>query len=110
MTSRNCTVHQVSPGSSYQSLLTTPSHTFTGLWLYVYEYKNPTGERIWAVWSPTGSNREAIVALPDTGGKVNRAERMPLKEGPAAQVKWETAADGKISLTVTESPAYLWIK
>jgi hypothetical protein len=80
--------------------------------LSVSEFKNPAsaGERIWAVWSPTGSNREAAVTLPSTGGTVYRAERMPLKDGPAEKVKWDTRADGMISLTVTESPTYVRIK
>ena len=53
--------------------------------LYAYEFQNGTNskERIWAVWSPTGKNREAEVVLPAPGGKIVRAEQMPLQAGKA---------------------------
>lgn len=80
--------------------------------LYVYEYRSGANdkERIWAVWSPTGSNRQAEVTLPDPGGKIVRAERMPLKAGAAEAVHCEVKSGGKIGVPVSESPVYLWIE
>lgn len=80
--------------------------------LYIHEYQNVAhkNERIWAVWSPTGSNRQAEIALPAPGGAVYKAERMPLKAGDAEQVHWETGHDGKVKVTVSESPTYLWYR
>ncbi len=80
--------------------------------LYVYENRNATNrkERIWAVWSPTGTNRETEVSLPAPGGSVVRAERMPLKAGEAESVSWEAGKDGTIKVTAGESPIYLWLR
>lgn len=75
--------------------------------IYVYEYRKGTN-RIWAVWSPTGSGRHVDVALPATGGKIVRAERMPLKEGAAETVPLVTKG-GATTLAVDEVPVYLWI-
>ncbi len=79
--------------------------------LYAYEYQSGTGKksRIWAVWSPTGSNRTADVTLPAPGGTVVKAEAMPLKDGAADAAPYTVQPDGQIKLTVGESPVYLWI-
>jgi hypothetical protein len=79
---------------------------------YVYEYQSGTNkrERIWAVWSPTGSNRQAEIVLPAPGGTIYKAERMPLKAGAAEPVHWTTGQDGKIRVTASESPIYLWLR
>ena len=79
--------------------------------LYAYEYQNGTNpkDRIWAVWSPTGSKREAEVVLPIISGKIVRAEQMPLQTGKAKPVTFHTEG-GKTTLKVGESPVYLWIQ
>lgn len=79
--------------------------------LYAYEYRNGSNsrERIWAVWSPTGSNREMDAVLPAPGGKVRRAEQMPLQAGPAPPASFSVRRDGKIAMKVGETPIYLWI-
>ena len=80
--------------------------------LYVYEFAHgadPTN-RVWAAWSPTGSGREAEVTLPVAAGAVARAERMPLKPGPAEAVPWKAAEPGRLQVTVGEAPVYLWMK
>ena len=64
---------------------------------------------IWAVWSPTGKNREAEVVLPAPGGKIVRAEQMPLQAGKAKPVAYHEQG-GKTTLMVGESPTYLWIQ
>lgn len=79
--------------------------------LYVYEYRKGAADsdRIWAVWSPTGSNRTAEVALPPFGGKIVRAEQMPLQAGKAKPAAFRMQGE-KVTLTVGESPVYLWIQ
>lgn len=80
--------------------------------LYVYEYQRPSSpkDRIWVAWSPTGANTQGVVALPSLGGVIMRAERMPLKPGPADPVQFETGQDKTVRLPVSESPVYLWIR
>jgi hypothetical protein len=80
--------------------------------LYAYEYRHATDpkQRVWVAWSATGSNREADVALPAPGGKVIRAERMAQKPGAPEVARYEVRKDKTISLHVTESPTYLWIR
>lgn len=79
--------------------------------LYVYEYQSGTNskDRIWAVWSPTGTNREKAVTLPPPAGKIVRAEKMPLQTGKAKPVMVHTQ-EGKVTCTIGESPIYLWIQ
>ena len=79
--------------------------------LYAYEYQSGTNskDRIWAVWSPTGTKREAEVVLPVTGGKIVRAEQMPLQAGKAQPAAFHEQG-GKVTLKVGESPIYLWIQ
>jgi serine/threonine-protein kinase ATR len=78
--------------------------------LYVYEYQNATNskDRIWAVWSPTGTNRKSEVVLPALKGKIVRAEQMPLQAGQAESVAFDVQGS-KVTLTVGESPIYLWL-
>lgn len=79
--------------------------------LYVFEFAHgdDPGKRIWAVWSPTGSGRKAEVTLPG-GGKIERAERMPLTAGPAEKVVPEPTGSGSVRFEVSESPVYLWLE
>ena len=77
--------------------------------LYVYEFQNPNRPvgRIWAAWSPTGSEREATARLPRPPGRITRAEKMSLT--PAVETAtWSAKGDG-IELPLGESPTYLWI-
>lgn len=80
--------------------------------LSVYEYvqASDSKSRIWAAWSPTGSVRTADAVLPEPHAKVLKAERMPLKDGPAEAVNWEVRKDGSLAVPVTESPVYLWLR
>jgi hypothetical protein len=79
--------------------------------LYVYDYQHGSDpkQRIWAVWSPTGTDRTATVTLTGLPGKVEKAEQMPLAPGPAETVRFDTVRGG-IRLDVTESPAYLFLR
>lgn len=80
--------------------------------LYAYEFQrgDDPKQRIWAVWSPTGSGRTQDVALPAPPGPIARAETMPLKDGPPDPASWKSGPNGAVRLTATESPAYLWIR
>jgi hypothetical protein len=79
--------------------------------LYAYEFVHGSEPRrkILAAWSPTGSGRTAPVELPLGKAKVVRAERMALAPGDASKVD-ASAANGKVTLTVGESPVYLWLE
>ena len=79
------------------------------LYVYAYEHEDDPERVIWAIWSPTGSDRQMDVLLEDLPGEVIRAERMPLEEGDAPEVGFEH--DGAtILLSVDESPIYLHIR
>jgi hypothetical protein len=69
--------------------------------LYAYEYRAGT-KTVVVAWSPTGSGRSTTYA---PGGKILKAERMPLAPGaaPAVEVK-----DG--ALSIDESPTYIWLE
>jgi serine/threonine-protein kinase ATR len=78
---------------------------------YVFEYVNPDKPKkpIWVVWSPTGTQKEfsGKITVP---GQIAKAERMPLKAGDAESVSLVTDANGNVSVPVTESPLYIWLK
>ncbi len=78
--------------------------------VYAYEYASDTtpGERVVAVWSATGSGKKATIGLPLVG-EIRRAEAMPLQPGRATPVPF-TSTKGKVTLTVGESPVYLWVR
>ncbi len=76
--------------------------------VYVYEFihgDDPT-RRIWAVWSPSGTGKQARIELNDQGMKLLGAERMPLIAGDAL-AEHPTRRDGTISVELSESPVYL---
>jgi serine/threonine-protein kinase ATR len=77
--------------------------------LFIFEYVNPDKPRepVWVAWSPTGTQREVSQTIPVTG-TVQRAERMPLKDGPAENVTFQQNSAG-VTLSVGESPVYLWL-
>ena len=77
--------------------------------LYVYEFKHggPDNRVIWVAWSPTGNNRQRETTLSGVPGRLLSIEGMPLRDGPAAEVKHRRVNADKIQLTVTESPVYL---
>lgn len=79
--------------------------------VYAWEFVHATNpkQRAIVTWSPTGSGRSAEVSLPLNGGQVIRAEKMPLKEGPAATVN-TTVKDDKVQLKIDESPTYVFLE
>ncbi|HYG73991.1 MAG TPA: hypothetical protein VEK08_03205 [Planctomycetota bacterium] len=79
--------------------------------VYAYEFTHGTDakKRIWAVWSPTGSDRKAEITLPLEKLKLVSAEQMPLAPGDAPKV--EIKAHGEsIAVPVSESPLYILLE
>lgn len=78
--------------------------------LYIYEFVHgdDPDKLVWVVWSPTGEGRETEVEL-SPPGEVVKAERMPMADGDAEAVEIEQAGGG-VTITATESPAYLWVQ
>lgn len=77
---------------------------------YVYALSKPAnpGTVVWAVWSPTGSGRTASFSLDLQGRVLNRAEALPLADGPAPAVS-ATVANGQVSFMLSETPTFLWL-
>lgn len=79
--------------------------------VYLYEYAHATDpkRRIWAAWSPTGSDRKTTRALAKLPGAVERIERMPL--GPGEPETLPLPPDGKeLKLEIGESPVFLKLR
>ena len=74
----------------------------------VYEFSHGADpkRRVWVAWSPTGAGRTATIELPQFGGHIERAERMPLDE---QESRVELAKDER-KVLVTESPLYLFLR
>lgn len=75
--------------------------------VYVYEYQHVSNpkQRIWAAWSPTGSNRQTEVLLPAPAGKITHAERTPVAPDKVESVDWKM--DGKnLRTTLAEFPTF----
>lgn len=76
-----------------------------------YEYRSENNKQpyVWVLWSPTGSDRQEIVTLPSKGLRIIHSEFMPLKDGPAQAVPWQSLPDGRSEVTVGETPEYFWM-
>jgi len=81
-----------------------------GAYAYKFKHRSRSGDSIVAVWMGTRHGEKTEVTLPALGGKVVRAERMPLTPKLAETVPFRTTADGKVTVEVDGSPVYLWIK
>lgn len=79
--------------------------------VYAYEFVHGTNakQKIWCVWSPTGSGRKATVTLPLGKLQVKKAEHMPLAKGDATPAKTEVK-DGQLQLEISEAPVYVWLE
>ena len=77
---------------------------------YAYQFVHadrPTSKII-AAWSPSGDGRATEVTLPLDGGRVERAEFIPLTSDAAAHVEFRAKGES-ITLSVRESPTYFWL-
>ncbi len=77
---------------------------------HVFEFVkgSDAGDVVWAVWSATGDDRTVEVPL-TLPGRAVKAQRMPMKDGPAAAVRLAPGATS-VKLSVGESPIYIWIR
>ena len=73
----------------------------------VQEYGNDSKQRVWVVWSPTGSDKTSAVTLENVPGKLVNAEVMPVAPGRVLRPDIRENQDGRITLQVSESPTYL---
>ena len=78
----------------------------------VLRFRNATDElkTVVVAWSPTGDERSVAFTTPlPADRRVVRMQRMPL----AAQIEDlpapTTAADGTVTVTLSESPLYVWL-
>jgi hypothetical protein len=80
--------------------------------LQVDDYVNGSDakQHIWVAWLASGADKTQDVTLPKVPGKVTKAERMPLAAGDDAAKATFTAKGSEVTLTVVESPTYLWIQ
>ncbi|MBA3311982.1 MAG: hypothetical protein H0T47_01635 [Planctomycetaceae bacterium] len=79
---------------------------------FVYEFTHETEpkKRVWAVWSPTGAERETTVTVDIAAGMIQKAERMPLAAGAAENVAWKSISATSVAVPASESPVFLWIE
>ena len=78
------------------------------VYVYAYEHEEDPRQVIWAVWSPTGVDRQANILIEDLPGQVLGAERMLL--GDEADPVEHTLQGRDIVLPVNESPIYLHLQ
>ncbi len=75
---------------------------------YAFQYVGAKG-RIVVAWSATGSGRSIEAILP-IRGQVSRAEAMPTSSALPVPVRTSAVQAGKVRVTLSESPTYLWLK
>lgn len=75
--------------------------------LRVQEYGNASEQLVWVVWSPTGSGSTRTVTLEKVPGRLVDVQTMPLIANTPHRPSVAQDENGKITLQVTESPAYL---
>ena len=79
--------------------------------LFVYEFVHgeEPGQRILAVWSPTGSGQKGTTKIPLNGATLLSAERTPMTEdeSPIVDIR---AQDDNVLIHYDESPIFLMIK
>lgn len=89
--------------------------------LYVYEFTHGTnaGNKVWVAWSPTGVRshekegyqpRQAQVTLTGLPSEPAAVKGMAIADGEAPDAPWSVQGDKAISLTIAESPIYIFMK
>jgi serine/threonine-protein kinase ATR len=78
--------------------------------VYVYEFmhSDDPNQLIWAVWSPTGTDRNVLMTLGDLPGTPDWAELMPETAGGATQVSYTMLGSNQMQMMVGESPTYVY--
>jgi hypothetical protein len=75
-----------------------------------YVHGSDAKQHVWVAWLASGADKSQEVTLTKVPGKVTKAERMPLAAGDDAAKATFTAKGSDVTLTVGESPTYLWIQ
>ena len=78
----------------------------------VVRFRNATDKlkTVIVAWSPTGDDRSVPFTTPlPADRRVVRMQRMPLGEQLEDMPPPTTAADGSVTVTLTESPLYVWL-
>lgn len=76
--------------------------------LRVQEYRNVASKLVWVAWSPTGEGKRLTATFDNLPGELMGVQRMPLDSAdPPAIPPPRPNADGRIELSVDESPVYL---
>lgn len=80
--------------------------------VYVYEFVHgmDSKRRVWAIWSPTGTDRKSMATLDAIPGKVEKAEQMPLIAGAPYPVRYTPGGKKGITLNIDETPVYVWFR
>lgn len=74
--------------------------------LRIQEYADDAGKVVWAVWSPSGEDKETTLVLDNLPGKLTEISRMPLNLDESRSLIFG-AENGTLKVTVTESPLYV---
>jgi hypothetical protein len=83
----------------------------TNLRIQEYRHGNDAKKTAWAIWSPTGEERNAVVTLDGAPGKLVEAQRMPLTATTlSGQAVVKQNPNGTLEAEVDESPLYLVFK
>ena len=90
----------------FQRIVTNePAH------LRVQEYGNDSNRTVWVLWSPTGEGKQFTTTLSGAPGKLRDARRMPLVASATNDPpKAKLVPGGRIEVSVTESPLYLFFE
>jgi serine/threonine-protein kinase ATR len=75
-----------------------------------YVHGSDAKQRVWVSWLASGADKTQETTLTNVPGKVIKAERMPLAAGDEAAKATFRAKGGDVTVTVSESPTYLWIQ
>ena len=73
---------------------------------FIYEYRSDDGGRVLVAWKP--ELPEATLELPLQGARIAKAERTPLKAGPAEELEVQVV-DGHAVVPASETPIFLWV-
>lgn len=86
-------------------------------WVFAFTHASDDGKQIWVAWSPTGTQshnkdgyvgRTTAITLTQVPGQVSAIQAMAIAKGPATALPFDQTGR-HLSLTVSESPAYIII-
>lgn len=74
--------------------------------VYEFVHHDDSTKRIWAAWSPTGTQRHAKLSVPLDGWRCEKVAAMPVSMEDAATPTAEVIG-GELNCDISESPIYL---